>query len=107
MSKEHARPIPAVPTGSIPPSSRHFSPKERHLARQSANAKVEVILSRSYSSRNFDERPTSPTMFGAVIDEEVQSVCLEDYSYGAATHDTLTFGAEDGEGIEQRLACLR
>lgn len=64
-----------------------------------------MILTRSYSSRNFDERPVSPTMFGAAISEELESGRLEEERSEA--RDTLTFLAEGGEGIEQRLDRLR
>ena len=87
------------------PAPRPFSPKERYLARQNANARVGMILTRSYSSRNFDERPVSPTMFGAAISEELESGRLEEERSEA--RDTLTFLAEGGEGIEQRLDRLR
>ena len=64
-----------------------------------------MILSRSYSSRNFDERPTSPTMFGAVIAEEVEALCLDDDMERQAAD--VSPGEGRGEGIQQRLDRLR
>lgn len=80
---------------------RPFSPKERYLARRNANARVGMILSRSYSSRNFEERPVSPTLFGAVINEELEIGRSEEGDN--EPRGSLTFLAEGGEGIEQRL----
>ena len=55
--------------GSTPP--RPMSPKERYEARRSAHERVGAIVSRSYTTRNMQGKPTpsSPTMFGAQVDE--------------------------------------
>jgi hypothetical protein len=90
-----AHPPPPPHTPSPVPAPRPFSPKERYLARQNANTRVGMILSQSYNSHSFDERPVSPNMFGAVINEEIDSEHLEDTSH--------VYRAEGGDGIEQRL----
>lgn len=65
------------------PESRSRSPAERHLQRHTALNKVDEIVARSWSARDMrgEQRLASPTMFGAIPEDEK---CVED-------------------GIEQRL----
>ncbi|KAI0050077.1 hypothetical protein FA95DRAFT_682701 [Auriscalpium vulgare] len=62
----------------------HRSPAERHAARQTALSKVGEIVAKSYSQRD-GNAATSPTMFGAVTEDE-------DFAWAV--------------GIDQRLAAM-
>lgn len=56
-------------SGTVP--SRPMSPKERYEARRTALDKVEAIVARSWSARNVKgiSTPSSPTLFGAHVNE--------------------------------------
>ncbi|KAF8516862.1 hypothetical protein JB92DRAFT_2213377 [Gautieria morchelliformis] len=91
-------------TPSSSPAPRPLSAKERYLAWQDAYARVGMIVSQSYNTRSVDEHPVSPTMFGAVINEEVEGGHLADSH--TKSQDSIVYRAEGGEGIEQRLDTL-
>ncbi|KAG8994777.1 hypothetical protein FRB90_000343 [Tulasnella sp. 427] len=92
---------------SITPPPSHFTSK----ARAEANSKVDMIVQRSWEAK--DERPTSPTGFGARSESDVEPpTVLWRQSGGGKTfgYSPVPDGVEgDGYvgGIEQRLALLK
>ncbi|KAG8958064.1 hypothetical protein FRC00_003088 [Tulasnella sp. 408] len=91
---------------SVTPPPSHFTSK----ARAEANSRVELIVQNSWEAK--DERPTSPTGFGARSESDLGPPAVlwrqgGGQKYG---HSPIPDGVEgDGYagGIEQRLALLR
>ena len=111
VSKDFAASDSTSPTFINPPS--RFA-REPELDSRHAFSKVNDILRRSWDQRDLDDRPSSPTGFGAIIDNRVE---MQRPLYGARPmrsgdgtgQGQVNFGTVQGENesIEQRLANLR
>ncbi len=100
-------------------SSTFINPPNRFVCKpeldsQQAFSKVNDILRRSWDQRDVGDRPSSPTGFGAILDNRLG---VQRPLYGARPmrsddgtgQGRVNFGTvrEEGESIEQRLANLR
>ena len=105
-------------SASVSTSSTFIHPPSRlarkhELDSQQTFSKLNTILRRSWDQRGVGDRPSSPTGFGAIIDDQLE---VQRPLYGARPmrrgetgQGQVNFGTvqEGDESIEQRLANLR
>jgi hypothetical protein len=111
VSKDFPASISALSTFANPPSRLVRKPEPDS---QQAFKKVDDILRRSWNQRDVSDRPSSPTGFGAILDDRSE---VRKPLYGArpmSSGDATGTGQvrfavvrEEDESIEQRLANLR
>ncbi|KIO32342.1 hypothetical protein M407DRAFT_4535 [Tulasnella calospora MUT 4182] len=102
----NATTVTTITNRSVTPPPSHFTSK----ARAEANSKVDMIVQKSWEAK--DERPTSPTGFGARSEGDLGPPAVLWRQGGGPKygHSPIPDGVEgDGYagGIEQRLAFLR
>ncbi|KAG8972744.1 hypothetical protein FRC05_009574 [Tulasnella sp. 425] len=103
----NATTVTTITNRSVTPPPSHFTSK----ARAEANSKVDMIVQKSWEAK--DERPMSPTGFGARSGGDVGPPAMlwrqggGDQTYGYSSVSNGGDGDGYAVGIEQRLALLR